>query len=317
MAVKSGQQNSVDDDVQAVEEFSGNDAQIEISVTQKIFEFLEKQKLDDSQPVFYLYKYEDYRTGEVKSLINKYRDCDPPDEDDIGKEFGSGRYLLVMSIPRQSDGKGLMRAYRFRVHPRYDSFVGKEKASLPVQQLQTVQQLPPQQNIPSFNDAFGMIERVLAIVSPLLNRPPQNENVQSVLSQSYTAMGEMMKRSMIDQYKMFSEMKNGLLTGGENMNVAEIEEEEKGASMLETLGPLLNEWLPKLLGGGPQATMVQAAVKHSPQFQQIIKDKIELNKIITYLKETQGEEQTEKILAALNIVKAPRRVSAKQPAVRK
>jgi hypothetical protein len=298
MSVKSGQQNDTDE-INTIEEFSGDDSQIEISVTQKISEFLAKQKIDEDQPSFYLYKYDDYRTGEGKSLINKYRDCDPPDEDDIGKEFGSGRYLLVMAIPRQLNGKGLMRAYRFRVHPRYDSFIQKQKVLEPVREIQT----QVVQSGPTFNDAFGMIERVLSIVSPLLNRP-RDENVQNVLTQSYSTMGEMMKKSLMDQFRMMSELQKTMLIPGETMPTTTIEEErEVSPSILETLGPLLTEWLPKLLGGGPQAQVVQAAVKHSPQFQQILKDKVELNKIISYLKETQGEEKTDQILAALNIVK--------------
>lgn len=296
MSVTSGQDTI---DLSGVEEFSGEDIRIELSFTQKINEFLEKQKIEENSPYFYLYKYEDYRSGEVKSFIAKYRDCDPPDEDEIGREYGSGRYLMVMAIPSLKDRKQQMRAYRFRIHARYDALVKKQSIDTPASSSQQI--IIPQQNQPSFNDAFTLIERMMSIMIPLFNRP-KDDNIQDILSQSYSSVNEVMKRSMIDQYKMMNEFQKSLVSqSGENMGTAVIEDEEKGPSMLETLAPLLNEWLPKLLGGGPQAAMVKQVVQHTPQFQQILKDKIELKSIINYLDESRGPEETDKILAALNI----------------
>lgn len=311
---KSGQQ-PVDDDLQTVEEFDVEN--VEPTITQKIDEFIAKQKLQDASITFYLYKYDDPRTGETKSLINKYQECDPPDEDDIGREFGSGRYLLMMTTPRLDNNKTKMRAYRFRVHPRYDQIM-KNREQLPAVPAAPAPAVPQVQTVqtgPSFNDMLGIVERMFTMISPILNRP-QNENVVDLMNQSYGTMGAIMKKSLMEQFSFMSELSKSLIPGGENMNqIAYTEDdeiEETGGGLLEQLAPLLSQFLPLLLGGGPQAQMVSGLVKQSPQFKEVVKNQAELNRIIEYLDQAEGPEKTDQILQALR-VKRVTTAKRKQP----
>lgn len=287
------------DDEFSVEEFSENDiGNFRPSITIKIQEFLEKQNLEDREPVFYLYKYDDYISGERKSFIAKYRDGESPDEDSIGIEHGAGRYLLCMMLPPGSkeEKDGRMRIYRFRVNQRYDKIKKEREAlqlSMPVQQS-VVQQIPGA----NFSDAFGMVEKVIALITPILNRP-KDENIQDVMRSSYGMVNDIIKQNVNDSMKLIGDLQKGALMKGEPVETEAIE--ENNPSLLEQFAPILNEWLPKLLGGGPQGKAVSQVVQMTPQFQQVMKDKVELNRIIKYLKDTRGDKETAQILSALNI----------------
>jgi len=309
---KSGQ--PADDDLSGVEEIEIE--KISPTITQKIDEFIAKQKLQDESITFYLYKYDDPRNGETKSLINKYQDCDAPDEHEIGMDFGSGRYLLMMSVPRQSNGQTLMRAYKFRVHHRYDSMM--KSRELPIPAAQPVAPVQNIQQAPSFTDLLAIIERMFSMMGPLINRP-QNENVMDIMNQNYTAMGAMMKKSLMEQFSFMSELSKNFLPGGENMNQVSYNEndevEETGSSIIEQFAPLLTQFLPMILGNGPQAQLAQNVVKHSPQFQKVVSDKAELNRIIQYLDDIQGPEKTDQVLQALRVkrITEAKRATAPKP----
>jgi len=318
MTAKSGQLAPDEDGLNTVEEFSGEELTFEPTFTQRIYDFLEKQKIDESTPTFYLYKYDDPKSGELKAFIQKYKDVEPPDEHDIGMSFGSGRYIMVMSIPRIGNRKTQMRAYRFRVHTRYDEMQQPEAGLQQPPAGNYPHYLPaPQQQNNSFNDAMMLMERVFSMLAPVLNRP-RDENVTDILSQSYGAINDVMKRSMVDQFRTISDLSKQLIAGGkENMQIpfndTETEPEEQ-TSIIEKFLPLIMDWLPKLIGGGPQAAIVKTAVQASPQFQQVIQDKQELHKIITYLDQARGPDETDKILAALNIKRIAARKRARKPA---
>lgn len=294
-----------DDDLNVEEFTEGEVGNFKPTFTMRIQEFLNKIDLEEREPVFYLYKYEDYKTGEQKSFIAKYRDCEPPDEDTIGCEHGSGRYLLCLNIPPTNQSKdnssndGKMRVYRFRVHARYDKIKRDRENSLlqPVQSpSQIINQIQP--TGPNFSDAFAMIEKVFSMMAPILNRP-KDESAQEVMRSSYGMINEIVKQNVSDSMKLIGDIQRNALMKGEP--VEPVIEQENEPSLLEQFAPILNEWLPKLLGGGPQGKAVSQVVQMTPQFQQVMKDKVELNRIIKYLKETRGEKEAEQILSALGI----------------
>lgn len=294
-----------DDDLN-VEEFTESEVgNFKPTFTMRIQEFLNKIDLEEREPVFYLYKYEDFKSGEQKSFIAKYKDCEAPDEDTIGMEHGSGRYLLCLNIPPTNQSKdnssndGKMRIYRFRVHARYDK-IKRERENALLQPVQSPSQIV---NLPapgaSFSDAFSMVEKVIGMIAPILNKP-KDDNVQEVMRSSYGMINEIVKQNVSDSMKLIGDIQRNALMKGEPVEPAAIEQENE-PSLLEQFGPILNEWLPKLLGGGPQGKAVSQVVQMTPQFQQVMKDKVELNRIIKYLTDTRGEVETAQILTALNI----------------
>lgn len=314
MTRRTGQQKQEptieSEEFSTVEEFDGDDMQMSPSVSGRIFSFLERIDLEDVAPVYYLSKYENYTSGETKAFLHKYEDCDPPDEYLIGKMYGSGRYLLTLVIPPvRGKTKGTTRIYRFRVSPSFD-----QAATSP---SESGSALPVRQYSPevSFAQSFGLIERMLALLIPLFNRP-RDENVLGILNQNYSAVNELMKKQMTDNIKLIHDYQRNIADLGEVMfdSETEVEPAEAAPSILEQFAPIIQQWLPLLLGKGPQAKAAGAVVSAVPQVQQIIRDKIELRKIINYLDQTQGPDQTDKILENLKITRAGKKPVAVQPA---
>ena len=136
-------------------------------------------------------------------------------------------------------------------------------------------------------DAITILERLMSVMVPMFNRP-KDDNVQEVLTQSYGVMGEVLRKNMLGNVSMMNDFQKQLaLAGGGSMQFdqEETEEEETQPTIAEQIAPFLSEWLPKIIGNSPQAKVAQQAVKMTPQFQQVIKNRSELIKLVQHLED--------------------------------
>lgn len=268
-----------------------------ISYVDQINDFVTRNNLLEIEATYYLYKY-DNSTGNAKSFIHKYSSVEPPDEDTIGRTFGSGRYLFIMTIPRCDKApKGFMRAYPIKIHPHYDTL--RQAPAAPV--APTI----IQQSSNGFSEAFDMIGKIVALIAPLLQRTQQQPvmpDMSSMLFKTYEATNEVLKKSMTENVKNLGEMQRKILQleNGEMGSLVDTDEEE-GTSLIETLKPLLLEWLPTLIGDTPQSKMVQQVVKRAPEFKRIVNNKQEFKTLVAYLDQSQGKEVTDKVLTSLKL----------------
>lgn len=303
MNSKTGQQPNEPEereDLSTVEEF-GEESGIMPTIQGRIYAFLQRAELSEAEPVFTLFKYENYVSGEGKAFLQKFEDCDPPDEQSIARLYGSGRYLLILNVPPiKGKSKGLTRTYRFRVHPAFD----KSDSTTP----NLPQYLPQPHTGNGMVEAFGVLEKLLVMLVPLFNRP-RDENVLGILNANYTAVNDLMKKQMQDNLRVLTDYQRSIADLGEMQPMYETEQEEETTtpSIIEQFGPLIQQWIPLLMGGGPQAKAAGAMVKAVPQVQQIMKDKIQLRRIINYLDQTNGPDATDQLLAALKIQRTGRR----------
>ena len=266
-----------------------------LSYVDQINDFIARNNLLEIEAVYYLYKF-DSNTGNAKSFIHKYSAVEPPDEDTIGRTFGAGRYLVILAIPRcEKAPKGYMRSYQIKIHSYYDTL--KQAPAAPAPTI-------IQQSGGNFSDAFEMIAKIVAIITPLLQKSqqPQIPDMSAMLFKTYEATNEVLKRSMTENVKNLGEMQRKILSleNGE-MNAEVDTDEEEETSLLETLKPLIMEWLPKLIGNGPESKVVQSVVKNTPQFKRIISNKQEFKTLVSYLDQQQGKEVTDKVLASLKL----------------
>lgn len=327
MTRKTGQQDIEQpderNDVSTVEEFDGGEDAVSASPVQgKIYAFLQRIELEEQIPIYYLSKYENYLSGESKAFIAKFEDCEPPDEHLIGKLYGSGRYLLSCTIPPVRGKKGTTRLYRFRVHPSFDNVAGGPNLPGAQQQMVMIPSAPGHAE-PGMVQAFGMMEKLLMMLMPLFNRP-RDENVLGILQQNYSSVNDLMKKQMQDNLKMIGDYQRTIADIGDTgtMNTETETETEERPSIIDQFGPLIQQWLPVLLGGGPKAAAAGALVNSVPQVQQIMKDKFQLRQIIAYLDQSNGPDATDKLLSALKIQRIGKRpvsvpVQQVQPKTRK
>lgn len=299
-------ENDVSD---VIEEFEGQDIPFAPSYMLKMNEFMSKSSIDEFEPTFYLYQYDNYHSGKQKSLIDKFYQTAPPDEHDIGIEYGSGRFILILVMPISvKHPDGLMRAYRFRVNQIYDKRSvrkgsGSEQPVPPSMPQQFSPPVPVQNNQAPMLEAFTMIEKIISVIAPLLNRPQQQQNpdgVQDVIKDTYAVVSEVMKNSMVENFKMIQDMQRNQI---EFMDDKEDKRrtDPPEPSFLEKIAPLLQEWLPKLLKDDAQSKVVQGLIKNVPQVKEILSDQSQLTAVVNYLVETEGVESTAKVLQNLGI----------------
>lgn len=318
MTRKTGQQNEDTEATAAappgmdsgIEEFdvSETDQHSAASLSGRVYAFLQRVELEDTTPVYYLSKYDSFGSGEQKAFVGKFEDCEPPDEALIGNKYGPGRYILTCQIPAGGSRKTpIVRVYRFRVSP---SFARQGDPAAPAA-IAAHLPAPVQSPEAGMMQAFSMLERFVGLLLPLFNRP-RDENVLGILNQNYSAVNEVMKKQMQDNLKMINEYQRMIASIGEgddgdDMGTTATEERAETPSIIEQFGPLIQQWIPLLLGGGPKAAAAGALVQTVPQVQEIIKDKMQLRKIIAFLDQSQGPDKTDRILSALKIQRQGKR----------
>lgn len=275
-----------------------NKIQLSLSYIDRVQEFIKRNELLEAVTVYYLYKY-DAAAGQSKSFISKFTEIEPPDEDAIGRKFGSGRYLVVMAIsPCEKAPNGAMRAYQIKIHPFYDTLKTENTVhqNVPIQPQTTI--IQPQNN---FQDTLNLITQIIATISPLIQRNTAPADISSMMFKNYEVTSEVLKKNLLENVRVQSDLQRKLLKNNiteEDMSDTEIQEE---TGILEQLKPLLVEWLPKLLGDNAQAKVVQNLVQSTPQFKKVINNVNELKTLIAYLDNEKGKATTDKILANLKL----------------
>lgn len=314
---KTGQQNEDTEfaqerpggsmDTSGIEEFdvSETDQHSAASLSGRVHAFLQRIDMADTSPVYYLSKYDHFGAGEQKAFVAKFEDCEPPDEALIGSKYGAGRYILTCQIPAGGGRKSpIVRIYRFRVSPVFDR---KDEGMAPAA-IPATYPAPAASPQAGFLEAFALFEKMMMMIVPLFNRP-RDENVLGILNQNYQSVNDLMKKQMMDNLKMITDYQRTIasLGEGEEVETTTTEERPEPPSILEQFGPLIQQWIPVLLGGGPKAAAAGALVQTVPQVQEVLRDKLQLRKIISFLDSQHGPDKTDKILAALKIQRTGKR----------
>lgn len=275
------------------------------SYSPRIKEFLTKSSLTPADATFYLHKFDNPLGGEGKACVAKFSDgADPPDEDEVGRKYGSGRYQIVMFVPQSGNRKQIVRLWKFRCHQYYDTLMRESIAAPTINQQPVVVQQGG-----SMVEAIAMITGLLNVLIPML-RPPENVDMSKMANQNFTMFQDVMKKQMLSNIDLMANYQSAVAKmknqTGDN-NVKQIEQgdpdcgDTDGLSIIEQIAPYLQEWLPKLLSGGPQAKAVSTVVKGTELFKEIKKNRSTISALIKYLDEKNGPDDTNKILMALGM----------------
>jgi hypothetical protein len=287
------QQDTNDEDSELSEAFEEIEAERSNSTySLRIQELLSKCDIQET-PTFTLYKYENPVSGEEKSFIERYVQDDPPGEEVIGTSFGSGRYMLIMAAPTKT-GKSLSRVYKFKIHSRFDRLAFSPNAGM---QQQPNQVIVKDSGISGIQ-ILEIIERVVKSFAPLLIRQT-DPDLKSLMFQNYKDTAEVLKKQQLSTIRAFTDMRDQLEQGGEDM--PDTTTTEKEPTIIEQLAPFLQQFIPLLVGGGKKAEGVAAVARATPQFAAIVKDRGSFQRLLKHLDTTEGKEKTDKILSALKL----------------
>ena len=265
--------------------------------------WIEENKAEDQKATVSLYKFDDFKSGNDKSFVWEWEN-DIPSKHSIGLRWGGGRYLLLVTIPtNKKTGKPLIKGKRFKLNPYYDELRKKEQENNQ-QGLNVPTIINP---VNSLQDTFSIVKQVVDLLTPLikqnqqpLNNAPPLTDLTPFLMQNYKMVQGVLTRSLIDQQRALKEMQD--FYEGENNNGAEeMETTTTGNIVTDTLLPLVEKYLPAILGNTPQANILIGILKGLPQFKQIVENKTELCDWIKALDEEIGKNKTDKLLKKLNL----------------
>jgi len=310
-------QNKADPDVTEDQEALDALESIEHTFDSKLREYIEGQKAEDQIYKTYLYKF-DSPTGQDKSLCGQWEN-DIPDGHTVGMTYGSGRYLIISTAPPCDKGqKKLVRSFRFKIHSHYDDLRKQAQyQNIPQNQFFPAPYIGPgagrgatgagQGPINAVNpgevmqSGLAMVSEVIKLLAPIMGARAQNQglpDMSGLMVKQYETMSEVMRQSIIEQGKAYSEVTRKVREV-QDLNGESDDMEEK--SMLEQVIPLLEQFVPLILGKGPQAAITAGTVRALPQFKKIINDRGELQRIIDYVEKSQGKEKTDLLLKKLRI----------------
>lgn len=270
------------------------------TLSHKINSFLLKAKINTNDVMYYVYKYDESLGKNVKAIVDKT--SIEPDEDSIGREYGGGKYLVVLVV--SGDDKN-MRSYEFRLHKRYDIIADETKRSknaFPVQ-------VQPQQLDPTamMASTMAMMKSVMDIFQPMMRpqAPPQQQlpDFSSVLLSNFQNMNEMMRGQAVEMQKLIREISRKQLDEEIDNQYDDVDEPGEEQGILSMIMPLLSEYIPKLLGNGPESKAISTVVRAAPQFKKIISNTGTVSALVDHLDKTQGKEKTDAILTKLKVVR--------------
>lgn len=322
--IESGSDSSFDNFDIAGEDLSGI---VEDTFDDRLRQWVEESNIESLQPVVYLYKYENPRTGDDKEFVQKWTN-EIPDYDTIGLTHGSGRYLIMVQIPRsKTDRKIKSKALRIRIGTRYDRLKAEQDnavrqatisasggsfaGSAPVSGLQ-----PLTTQSDSLNHAFGMMKDMFSMFMPLLIKSMQpapmavqNQNpadMNLMMMQSAKMIQDMAKNNARDIAQFTREIVSQNINPQTQLPApAEREYEDmppqNPPTFIEQIMPVVAQLLPALIAGGPKAALTAGAVNAMPQVQQVLQNKEELKKFVDAFDKKIGKEQVDKVLKSLKV----------------
>jgi hypothetical protein len=176
--------------------------------------------------------------------------------------------------------------------------------SVPINQPATVQQFDPSQAMAS---TMAMMKTMMEIFAPVLHPPVQQQvmpDFSGVLLSNFQNMNEMMRGQALEMAKLIRDVQRGvMMPEDEEIDDPDSEDNPEEQGILQMIMPLLSEYIPKLLGGGPESKAITTVVRAAPQFKRIINDVGAVTQLVRHLDQTQGKEKTDAILAKLKVTR--------------
>lgn len=297
--------NNLDtDEIREETDFTG-----EVTFDRKLRDWLSKENYENLSATVTLYKFDNPATGTEKAQCGQWSN-EIPDSHTIGLTYGSGRYLVLVTTPEGAKQAKAIKGYRFRLHTYYDELRRQAIAAgsmplLPGASGSAAYSAPagirPGPAGGSLEGGLSLVREVLGIIMPILEvRGRGAAPVDDMLMGQYSAMSKMLNKNLMDNHQMLLEMKRNEVLGADPAGIDEVDDEEK-PSIIEQLSPLIQKFLPLLLGNTPAAAATAATVRAIPDFKRIMGNPGEVGRIVAYLDNAIGKDKTDIVLRRLKV----------------
>lgn len=287
--------DGTDSETQVYESFEvNNNENIPLSYNEHFLGWLETTKFQDDEYTSYLYKMSGRHSNRNRELCGKYID-EIPEADFVGKEFGAGRYKVMVQFPNKP---GVIKTYTFTLHGNYDHHTERHNNQNKIESGQN-----------QSTDMMGIFTQVFAMVNTMMgnvltqannnngNNNTSNASFEKVMSSMVTTMGGAMKQITQDQLSMVNDISRQKLK-----LPAESTDNEEEAGFLAQIIPVIKQFLPAVLEStGVQKISSLKLLKSLPQYKKLVSNSRLLAKLLTSLRESEGEEKVVKMLETLSI----------------
>ena len=309
------------------EEFNPDDIDVlNDSFDIKLRGWIDRVEYENKETQLYLYKFEG--NTELKVFCGKWTN-EIPEEHTVGLTFGSGKYVVIATIPElyKKNKKAGIKTIRFKIHSHYDTLraqnptgnfsgVGFNPAFVGMGSRGVVSENKSPQNVGNGNsiteNAFAMLEKMMTLFMPLI---AQKQASSPDPFGMFKMVGDVMKQSTRDNALFLRELteKRLLPDNGDINNMPSYPEKEpepapeKEENIIEKLLPMVEKFLPLLMSQSPRAQLasqgVIAMAKAAPQFQKVVKDRTELNKLIAFLDSKYTSKKVDVMLKKLGVTR--------------
>lgn len=275
---------------------------IQNDIDDSVKDWLALNNLEGSEIKCTLYKYVNSDQGTERSQIAEYRNA-VPSAHEIGIRFGSGKYIMILVVPKQGKRPRQITTRTIRLHANYDNLMMDERKKSMPEAMQGInpyiiqQQLPPQQD--TMKATLSIMREVFAMLTPLLasrNNTGNGGGVKEII-QEYAALKDILKINAQDNINFYSEMQRKAI----EMSPETIETEKP--SIIEQLIPLLNNLVPALLKNDKKAIATVNTVKMMPQFKDVVNNTGDIKKLVDHLDKSYGKVKVNGLLKKFNIVR--------------
>ncbi len=206
------------------------------------------------------------------------------DEDAIGREYGSGRYLVLIQLPKDSKGKRRVNSATITLAADYDRERGRSAGPAEATTAEV---------------GLRMVESVVRILAPLLQQRQAMPDYGPILVRNYEEMNKVMTRSLLQNQRLLAD------SMGEDGGGVEVSAEDAGAAAgsadLSKIVQLACTWLPKILGGGPQGEAIAGMVKDSTELATIQRNPRDYARLLGAMDKRLGREKVDRLLSRLKL----------------
>lgn len=246
-------------------------------------------------------KIVDTGNGGKREEIQTQSEGETPSLHEIGSIYGGGSYKFKYWEQGKSREK---KSTTFHLGSHYDivSMEYWEKKKNP----SFSPSVPAPVTVPApVDNSFQMLKEVIALLVPLMQPQQQSDPTEAMLKH-YTQMDMVLKKQSMNNVQFYNNMQlrlTGQPTEGNETMIQEVHQQEQndlGSQLIETVLPMLDQFLPMLLNkvsGGAAANMV----KKSDEYQALIEDETALQKVVGHLVEEKGIDVTKQVLQRLDI----------------
>jgi len=269
------------------------------SLDMSVTNFLKRYELLEQGYTCTIYKYDDPIHGKKKSVMWQGED-EFKTENEIGLEFGSGRFLVMINAVTPN-GQPKIATKVTNIHAIYDQrkyeYDQKQRGISGVDRQVIVS---GGNGGGDLNATLGMLEKIITLMLPLIVGQRQAQpDFTDIMSETYKSVNKTMRQMLLDNSQLFNDLQR------ENFEMGEVVEDESEVSGLQTvintLAPILENALPLLMGGGQKSVATVKTVKALPLFKQLTKTQKGLKTMVSFIDQKHGKEVTEKLLSKFKI----------------